>query len=74
MNKLYNVLLAIARGACLDIGRTVNVKVWATSPLNAAIAAESLTDDTLEDDREYSHAKRVDFIPWGEAASMAAAA
>ena len=34
---------------------------------------QNSTDAGL-DEREYSHAKRVDFIPWGETASMAAAA
>ena len=74
MNKLYEVMLTVARGACLDIGRVIKMTVWATSPLNAAIEAERLADATLGSDREYTHAKRVDFIPWGEAASMAAAA
>lgn len=69
----YRVMLAIARGACLDIGRRVRRTVVAASKLDAAILAERLVDAGL-DEREYSHAKRVDFIPWGESASMAAAA
>ena len=69
----YRVCLAIARGACLDIGRRVRRTVVAPSRIDAAILAEKLVDAGL-DEREYSHAKRVDFIPWGEAASMAMAA
>ena len=72
MNK-YRVLLAVARGACLDIGRSIRMTVLAPSRLDAAVMAEGLADAGLED-REYSHAKRVDWIPWGEAASMAVAA
>ena len=73
MNK-YRVLLAVARGACLDIGRRIRMTVLAPSRLDAAVQAERVADCTLCDDREYSHAKRVDWIPWGEAASMAVAA
>ena len=69
----YRVLLAVARGACLDIGRRIRRTVVAASRLDAAIAAEKLVDAGLSD-REYSHAKRVDWVPWGEAASLAAAA
>ena len=72
MNK-YRVLLAVARGACLDIGRCIRMTVLAPSRLDAAVMAEGLADTVLGD-REYSHAKRVDWIPWGEAASMAVAA
>ena len=74
MNKLFTVLLTVARGACLNIGQTIQLKVWALSPLDAAMKAEKMADATLRDDREYTHATRVDFIPWGETASMAAAA
>jgi hypothetical protein len=70
MNKWFNVIINIARGACMDIGKTITMSVQATSALNAAIAAERMVDATLEDGREYAHTKRVDFIPWGEAASM----
>lgn len=70
----YSVLLAIARGARLDIGRRIRMTVLAEGPLDAAIKAEQMVDAKLHDDREYSHAQRVDFIPWGEAASMALAA
>ena len=69
----YRVLLAIARGATLDIGRRIRRTVIAPSRIDAAVLAEKLVDAGLSD-REYSHAKRVDFIPWGEAASMAVAA
>ena len=69
----YRVWLAVARGACLDIGRRVRRTVVAPSRIDAAIMAEKLVDPLLSED-EYSHAKRVDFIPWGEAASMAVAA
>jgi len=71
--KKYRVWLAVARGACLDIGIRVCRVVTALSRLDAAILAEKLVDDQL-DDREYSHAQRVDWIPWGEAASLAVAA
>ena len=70
----YSVLLAVARGACLDIGRRIRMTVLANGRLDAAIKAEQLADATLHDERKYTHAKRVDFIPWGEAASMALAA
>lgn len=70
----YNVLLAVARGACLDIGRRIQMTVLANGRLDAAIKAEQLADARLHNEREYTHAKRVDFIPWGEAAGMALAA
>ena len=69
----YSVLLAVARGACLDIGRRIHRVVLANGPLDAALEAERLVDAKLHDEREYSHAKRVDFIPWGEPAMAMAA-
>ena len=69
----YRVVLAIARGACLDIGRRIRMTVMANGPLDAAIQAEQMADARLHDDREYSHAKRVNFIPWGEPAMAMAA-
>jgi hypothetical protein len=69
----YRVLLAVARGACLDIGQRISMTVLAPSRLDAAVQAEQIADTGLSD-REYSHAKRVDWIPWGEAASLAVAA
>ena len=68
----YRVILAVARGACLDIGRRIHRVVLAHGPLDAAIKAEQMVDPRLGE-REFSHAKRVDFIPWGEPAMALAA-
>lgn len=69
----FSVLLAIARGACFDIGQRIKMIVFAEGPLAAAITAEKLADLALGEN-EYSRAKRVKFIPWGEPASLAMAA
>ena len=70
MEKWFNVIIKIAQGTCMDIGKTITMCVKATTPLNAALMAERMVDGTLKDERKYAHTKRVDFIPWGEAASM----
>lgn len=70
--KKFRVRLAVARGACLNVGRILYMTVFAAGPLDAAITAETLADMSLGE-REYSHATKVTFVPWGEAASLAAA-
>ena len=71
--KKFRVRLAVARGACLNIGRVIYMTVFAAGPLDAAIQAEGVADLGLAEN-EYTHATKVTFVPWGEAASLALAA
>ena len=70
----YHVVLKVARGACMDIGRVIMMELQAAGRLDAALKAEQIADSGLDNDHEYTHATQVDTIPWGEAASMSAAA
>ena len=69
----YSVLLVVARGACLDVGRRIRMTVLAPSRLDAAIQAESLADASLSE-TEYTPATRVRMIPRHQAAALALAA
>lgn len=70
MNK-YHVVLAVARGACLDIGRRIAMTVCAATPLMAAITAEHLADQGL-DETEYTHAQQVHLLQHAPALALAA--
>ena len=72
MNKYY-VVLAVARGACLDIGRKIRMTIRASGPLMAAMIAESLADQSLGE-IEYSHAQHVQLLQHAPALAMALAA
>ena len=56
--NLYEVILGIDRAA-RDTKRRVRMQVRESDPLSAAIMAEQMTDATLRDPVEYSHAMRV---------------
>ena len=70
MHKYY-VVLAVARGACLDIGRKIRMTITASGPLMAAMVAEHLADQALGE-TEYSHAQRVQLRPHAPALALAA--
>jgi hypothetical protein len=70
MNK-YHVVLAVARGACLDIGRKIRMTIVAATPLMAAIVAENLANQTLGE-VEYAHAQQVKLLQHAPALALAA--
>ena len=70
MNKYY-VVLAVARGACLDIGRKIRLTILASGPLMAAMVAEKITDQALGE-TEYSHAQHVKLLQHAPAMALAA--
>ena len=70
MNK-YAVVLAVARGACLDIGRRIRMTIMASGPLMAAMVAERLADQSLGE-TEYSHARQVQLVQHAPALALAA--
>ena len=70
MNKYY-VVLAVARGACLDIGRKIRMTVRASTPLNAAMAAECAADCSLGE-TEFTHAQHVKLLQHAPALALAA--
>lgn len=73
--KMYKVILAVAHAAVLDTGRSIEMLVSARNPVDAALLSERAADRTLEDDVEYTHARRVYPVPLDTpAAAMAVAA
>ena len=70
MNR-YLVVLAVARGACLDIGRKISMTIRASGPLMAALVAENLADQSLGE-REFSHAQQVELLQHAPALALAA--
>ena len=70
MNK-YAVVLAVARGACLDIGRKIRMTITASGPLMAAMVAENLANQSLGE-TEYTHAQRVTHLEHAPALALAA--
>jgi len=70
MNKYY-VVLAVARGACLDIGRKIRMTILASGPLMAATVAEHLADQSLGE-TEYTHAQQVKLLQHAPALALAA--
>ena len=70
MNK-YAVVLAVARGACLDIGRKIRMTITASGPLMAAMVAERLADQSLGE-AEYTHAQQVKLLQHEPALALAA--
>ncbi len=59
----YIVTLVVACAAVLDTGRRIEMCTVADNALDAAIACEQAADATLEDEREYTHARRVRRLP-----------
>ena len=56
--SIYDVLLGIDRAA-RDTRRRMTVRVLASDRLSAAIAAEQLGDQQVQQDVEYTHAMQV---------------
>ena len=72
MNQYY-VVLAVARGACLDIGRKIRMTIMASGPLMAAMVAENLANQSLGE-TEYTHAQHVQQLEHAPALALALAA
>jgi len=70
MNK-YAVVLAVARGACLDIGRKIRMTSTASGPLMAAMVAENLANQSLGE-AEYTHTQQVKLLQHAPALALAA--
>lgn len=61
--NMYKVILAVAHAAVFDTGRRIEMLVSARSPLDAALLSERTADRGLDDELEYTHARRVYPVP-----------